>query len=345
MSAAPRRPGATVVLRALAPFVLYAVARDVDVAVGILLHSTLDLPGFVGQALSLLDPADLARHASISVAIGLVVWFVLALIRSRASAVAFADALTETAPSFAVLLLRPFLTLLALLSLAVQPTYPYAFTLPVALGQDLSIAVDAAILAALAAAHLPRPRLPAPGALSLAFLAFLAYALITPESARRWEGHPGNEPKTLRMAVALGHGLTLDVEGVSAGMEALTPRPLMSAAGAAARGLVRESARMAAALAHGARGGRVRHPRHAHHAPDHPGQGGRRLHRPRARAVAAARARPARRPRAEPGAGDAGPAGGDRPLLECAGSGAGGGRVPPRARRGRARERPRASPA
>ena len=253
MPAAPRRPGATVVLRALAPFVLYAVARDIDAAVGILLHSTLDLPGFVGQALSLLDPADLGRHASISVAVGSVVWVGLAWLRSHSAVVAYADALQATASTFAVLLLRPFLTVIALLSLAILPTYPYAFTLPVALGQDLSIAVDAAILAALVAAHLPRLRLPAPGALSLAFLAFLAYALLTPESARRWEGHPGNEPKTLRMAVALGHELTLDVEGVSAGMEALAPRPLTSAAAGAAGGLVRESARMVAALAHGPR--------------------------------------------------------------------------------------------
>jgi hypothetical protein len=166
-------------------------------------------------------------------------------------AVPLVDSLAEIAPSFVVLLLRPFLTLLALASLALQPTYPYAFTLPVALGQDLSIGVDAVILAALAATHLPRPRLPAPGALSIAFVAFVAYALLTPESARRWEGHPGNEPKTLRMAVAVGHGLTLDVEGVSAGMEALAPRSVFAAAGDAAGGLVRESARMIAALAHG----------------------------------------------------------------------------------------------
>jgi hypothetical protein len=242
---------AAAALRAILPFVLYALARDVDRAVGLLLHSTLDLPDFVRIALSLLDPADLARHASISVAVGSVVWLGLAWVRARADVVSFADALQATASTFAVLLLRPLLTVIALVSLGLQPTYPYAFTLPVALGQDLSIAVDAAILAAVAAAHLPRLRLPAPGALSLAFLAFLAYALLTPESARQWEGHPGNEPKTLRMAVALGHGLSLDVEGVSAGMEALTPRPLFSAAAAAAGGLVRESARMVAALAHG----------------------------------------------------------------------------------------------
>ncbi|HYU41094.1 MAG TPA: hypothetical protein VEQ84_03010, partial [Vicinamibacteria bacterium] len=253
MSAAARGPRTALVFRALVPFVLYALARDVDAAVGVLLHSSLDLPDFVRRALSLLNPADLARHALLSVAVGVAVWVVLALLRSHSSPVRFVDALAETAPSFVVLLLRPLLTSMALVALALQPTHPYAFTLPVALGQDLSIAVSAAILAALAAAHLPSLRLPAPGALSLALMALVAYALLTPESARRWEGHPGNEPKTLRMAVALGHGLTLDVEGVSAGMEALSPRPLLSAAADAAGGLARESARMIAALAHGPR--------------------------------------------------------------------------------------------
>ena len=36
-----------VVVRCLLPFFLHSVARDVDAAVGILLHTTLDLPGFV----------------------------------------------------------------------------------------------------------------------------------------------------------------------------------------------------------------------------------------------------------------------------------------------------------
>jgi hypothetical protein len=253
MAAAGRRSGAAQVTRALLPFLLYSLARDVDAAVGLLLHTTLDLPGFVGQALSLLDVAGFARHALTWAAGGAAAWVALAAVGARSEGIAFGEALAAAGDAFAVLYLRPALTLLALVSLAIQPTYPYGFTLPVALGQDLAIAVDAAILAALVAAHLPRVRLPAPGALSLAFASFLAYALLTPESARRWEGHPGNEPKTLRMAVALGHGLTLDVEGVSAGMEILTPRPLVSAAADAARGSVRESIRMVAALAHGPR--------------------------------------------------------------------------------------------
>src|SRR5947207_2038089 len=94
-------------------------------------------------------------------------------------------------PRAAVRVLIPFvlpaLALLALASLAWQPSYPYAFTLPVALTQDLGVAQDAATLAVLVAAHAPRIRLPAPGAASLGLIAFVVYALLTPASARRWD--------------------------------------------------------------------------------------------------------------------------------------------------------------
>ena len=177
----------------------------------------------------------------------------LALLRSRSEGVSFASSLETASAGFAPLGLRPVITLLALASLALVPSYPYAFTLPVALTQDLAVAQDAAALATLAAAHVPRLRPPAPGAASLGLLAFLAYALLTPSWARRWDGHPGNEPKTLRMAVALGHGLTLDVEGVSAAMEALPTRGLVGASRDAAAAMVGESARLIAALAQGPR--------------------------------------------------------------------------------------------
>src|SRR6185436_20424986 len=118
-------------------------------------------------------------------------------------------------------------------------TYPYGFTLPVALTQDWSVAQDAAVLAALVAGYGPAFRLPAPRASGIFFMSFLAYAVLAPPWAREWDGHPGNEPKTLRMAVALGHGLTLDVEGVTGPMERLQTRPLLSAAGDAAVALSR----------------------------------------------------------------------------------------------------------
>jgi hypothetical protein len=82
-------------------------------------------------------------------------------------------------------------------------------------------------------------------------LAFLAYAFLVPDWAWRWEGHPGNEPKYLRQAVALGHGLTFDAEGVSAAMEDLPTRPLAESVSSAAATLGRESWSMAVALARG----------------------------------------------------------------------------------------------
>ncbi len=242
-------------VRALLPFALHALARQVDAAVGTLLHTSLDLPGFVNTALGLLDPRDTLAAVGAWVAGGAALWWVLARWRVRATGAPPGPALAQTAAAFAPLLLRPAVTLLALAALLVTPTYPYGFTLPVALTQDWGIAQDAAALSALLAAQAdlfrPLARLPAPRAGGIAFAAFLVYALVTPEWARVWDGHPGNEPKTLRMAVALGHGLTLDVEGVSAAMEDLPARPLGAAAWGAAVTLGRESARMLAALARG----------------------------------------------------------------------------------------------
>lgn len=251
MPAAVRPSGAALAVRALLPFLLHSIARDVDAAVGVLLHTSLDLPGFVTHALASLDAAEVVGHALLWTSGGALLWAAWAAGRARAEGTPWRDALADVGPGFAVLYLRPALTLVALASLAFRPSYPYGFTLPVALGQDWAVAQDAAVIAALAAVLLPRLHLPAPDALSIALVAFLAYGLLTPEAARHWEGHPGNEPKTLRMAVAIGHGLTLDVEGVSAGMEALTPRPLGEAARDAAAGLVRESGRLFGAAARG----------------------------------------------------------------------------------------------
>jgi len=246
-------PSARAALRALLPFALHALAREVDAAAGLLLRTSLDLPDFVAQALRLVDPAAALGRIAVWIAAGAGLWAVLALLRSRRDGTLIAAALETSSTGFAALYLRPALTLLALASLAVQPAYPYAFTLPVALTQDLGVAQDAAALAALVALHAPRPRLPAPGAASLGLIVFIAYALMTPSWARHWDGHPGNEPKTLRMAVALGHGLTLDVEGVSAAMEALPTRCVAASLRDAASSLAGESARMLAALARGPR--------------------------------------------------------------------------------------------
>jgi hypothetical protein len=224
-------------LRVLVLLALHAAARDVDRALGLLLHTSLDLPGFVGEALRLVDPSSLLASVGAWCAGGLALW----LVAGGGSA------------SFLLpLLLRPAITLLAVASLAVDPAYPYGFTLPIALTQDWGIAQDTASACAILAALAPRItwrwRVPAPGPVSLGFMAFVAYALLSPAWAYRWEAHPGNEPKTLRMAVAIGHWMTLDVEPVSAGMEDLPVDAAPTAIARAVRGAAHETGRMITAL-------------------------------------------------------------------------------------------------
>jgi hypothetical protein len=237
--------------KVLLPFALHGLAREVDGAVGTLLHTTLDLPGFVVQAVGLLDVGRVFLSVLCWAAAGAAAWCALGLLRARRERMPFAAALEAEAAGFAPLYLRPVLTVLALVALAERPTYPFGFTLPVALTQDWSIAQDAAAAAALLAARAPAVRLPAPGAAGMFFMSFLAYAVLAPSWAREWDGHPGNEPKTLRMAVALGHDLTLDVEGVSGPMERLPARPLPAAAFDAGSRTAREAARMEWTMLHG----------------------------------------------------------------------------------------------
>ena len=247
-------PSARAAARALLPFALHGCAREVDAAVGVLLRTSLDLPAFVGEALALLEAGAVLRSVLLWSLGGAAIWVALAALRARRGGHSLRSALAEEASGFAAVYLRPAVTLLALASLALGPTYPYAFTLPVALTQDWGIAQDVAAAAALLAWRRPRLRLPAPGAVSVFFLALLAYALLTPEPARWWQNHPGNEPKTLRMAVAAGHWLTLDTERVSAGMEDLEVAPLGHVLAAAAGAAVRESARLVSALLPGGPG-------------------------------------------------------------------------------------------
>lgn len=239
-------PPAKTVTRALLPFALHSLAREVDAALGLVLHASLTLPSPGGETLALLDGSRVAARVAASLLLGAVVWVVVARLGARG--------LAEEAGGFAVLYLRPVLTALALISVALVPAYPYAFTLPVALTQDWGPAQDAAALAVWLALRRPGWRLPAPRAGEVFFIAFLLYALVTPERARHWDNHPGNEPKTLRMAVALGHGHGLDVEGVTTAMEALPVRPLGTAAGQAAAVVLGESGRMAGALMRGEAG-------------------------------------------------------------------------------------------
>jgi hypothetical protein len=137
---------------------------------------------------------------------------------------------------------------------ALGPSYPYAFTLPVALTQDWAAGQDLAALAVALALRARPLRFPPPRARDVFLVALLGYAALVPERAWRWEHHPGNEPKYLRQAVALGLGLTFDAEGVSAPMEQLEPRPLTAALTGALGTVSRESGRMAVATATGRAG-------------------------------------------------------------------------------------------
>jgi hypothetical protein len=253
----PRLPS---LLRALLPFALYGLAREIDAALGLLLHTSLDVPGLVALALGQLGPSAIA-HVAAWVAVGAAAWLASGAWRARRSGLGLGLALDQEAAGWEPLYLRPAVTALALVCVALRPAYPYLLTLPVALTQDWGPGQDAAAAAALVALRLPRraPRLPAPSVGALFFMAFLAYALITPEAARTWQGHPGNEPKYLRMGLSLATAISLDVEAVSAlpdersPLETLAPKAFVPAVGTALRGLGRESLGMLAALAHGPR--------------------------------------------------------------------------------------------
>ena len=217
-------------LRALLPFALHALARAADGALGVLVHSTLalDYGTEVSRGLVANAGPTIAAIAAWCGA-GAVVWLGLGLLRARQDGRGLGAALGREATAFAPLYLRPAITVLALVSLALRPLFPYAFTLPVALTQDWAIGPDLLALAWFVAARVPAPRLPAPRSGAGFFMTFGAYALLTPDWARQWEGHPGNEPKYLRQAVAIGHELSLDAEDVSAPMEDLTPMPVGAA--------------------------------------------------------------------------------------------------------------------
>lgn len=223
------------VLLAAALGAAHGLARAFDAALGTALHTSLDAPGLAGVAPGLVEAPLVAALTGA----GLAAVIALAL-RGRGGA----------APLFA-LLLRPLLSLLALASVALDPAYPYAFTLPVALTQDLAPAQDGLALAVALAAVAGAWRLPAPRGRDLFLGAFVAYLLITPGWAWHWDNHPGNEPKTLRMALALGHFGSLDTEPVNAPMEGLPVQPVLEMASEAAATALSESARMASALVGG----------------------------------------------------------------------------------------------
>jgi hypothetical protein len=251
------------VLTALLPFALHGLARALDHSLGLLLHTSLDVPNLVPLALGLMDPFATLRAVVAWSLAGALLWIVLAAWHSRSLRPGL-PALTAVAGVFAPLYLRPALTLMALAALAWQPSYPYGFTLPVALTQDWGLAQDLASVAALAASVVAlrrdRPsgraaalsKIPwAPRTWEVGFVAFLGFALLTPERARLWDGHPGNEPKYLRMAVALGHFGSLDVTRVDGPMEELPTTPISTWLSAALRRAASDSRAFMSALAAG----------------------------------------------------------------------------------------------
>ena len=205
-------------LLVLVPLVLHALAREADRGLGLVLRAEVAPDGLlaeVGRAMGA-EGAGVAVRVALWLVAGGAAWGALAGWQRHRKGSTWPEAFAGEAEVFAVLLLRPAITVAALVAVAARASYPYAFTLPVALTQDWAVAQDIAALAALVAWRLPPVRLPAPRAGEVFGLAFLAYALLVPDWAWRWDGHPGNEPKYLRQAVALGHGLTFDAEGVSA---------------------------------------------------------------------------------------------------------------------------------
>src|SRR5687767_10942015 len=98
------RPGARTLVLASVPaaLALHGLAREVDRAVGLLLHTSLDLPSFVWTAFALVDRADAAVGAAAWTAGGLAIWAALAAWRRRASSETWREALAAEAPRFSV---------------------------------------------------------------------------------------------------------------------------------------------------------------------------------------------------------------------------------------------------
>ena len=241
-------------LRALLPFALLVPARGLDRALGMLLHTGLDLPSIFFPALALWNPPSLLGGSLVAVVCGAAFWMTLASERSRREHQSFEEALRAEAATFSPLLLVPLVSLLELLSLALRPAFPYASTLSIALAQDFHPLLLIVIAAAILALRSPSFSLPSPRAGEVFFIAFVFYALLSPDWAATWEGHPGNEPKTLRTAVALGARLSLNVEpetSVEEGADVLSvipPEPLLPAAREALETMIVESYGMITAL-------------------------------------------------------------------------------------------------
>ena len=210
---------------AIWPILAHALAREVDRALGVVLRAEVEPAGVLGEVARAFsaEPSGVLSRLSLWLALWATGSVCLRWWERRS---ARSDGDGPSRPRLVVwpLLLRPALTVLALVSVGLQPTYPYTWTLPVALTQDWGIAQDALALVVFLAATFKAPRFAAPRPVEVFALCFLSYSALVPEWAWHWDSHPGNEPKTLRQAVALGHWLTFDAEPVTGPMETLGTR-------------------------------------------------------------------------------------------------------------------------
>ncbi len=241
---------------AIWPILAHALAREVDRALGVVLRAEVEPAGVLGEVARAFsaEPSGVLSRLSLWLALWATGSVCLRWWERRS---ARSDGDGPSRPRLVVwpLLLRPALTVLALVSVGLQPTYPYTWTLPVALTQDWGIAQDALALVVFLAATFKAPRFAAPRPVEVFALCFLSYSALVPEWAWHWDSHPGNEPKTLRQAVALGHWLTFDAEPVTGPMETLGTRGMSESLLAAVPRLASETSAMLGAVARG-EGGR-----------------------------------------------------------------------------------------
>ncbi len=241
---------------ALGPVLLHALAREADRGLGLVLRAEVEPAGLVREVAraAAADGGAAAVRVALWLVAGAALWLGLAERRRRRDGIPRRDALLREAAAFSPLLLRPAITLLALVSLSVRASYPYGFTLPVALTQDWAIGQDAATLAAIVAMRLPALRLPAPRSGEV----FLLTSSSTPCSCPTGRGAGRATPATSRSTCARrwpsATASRFDAEGVSTGMEDLPVRPLVETVPAAAGAVGRESWAMAVALARGEAG-------------------------------------------------------------------------------------------
>ena len=113
-------------LLALVPFLLHALAREVDRGLGLVLRAEIEPPGCCPRSAGRRRPTapPWRAHLALWLAAGLAVWLALAWWRRRERQATWPRRPAGEAVVFAPLLLRPALTLLALVSVARAAVLP-----------------------------------------------------------------------------------------------------------------------------------------------------------------------------------------------------------------------------